>query len=526
MLILISISLLLLAPLSMLGIRLFKPDFVYHWLIAVGGTFVAWLLILFTSIYLPQAIPLASYKPDALFPSWPMLLIDRLSWPFAVALGTLVFAVILADVSRAPEADWSTWSGCLILAALGLFTTLAGNPLTLLMGWMAIDIVELLILFAQVKESNVRERVMIAFTARVLGSVLLMVAGVITRAVTGEALTFAVIPPSAGLFLLLAAGLRLGVLPFHLPFLHDLPLRRSLGTMTRLVPAAAALVLLARTATADQISPLSSILLGLTGLAAVYSGITWMLAKDELEGRQAWILGMASLAMASAIRMQPTASLAWGIAAIFSGGLIFLSAIRDRRLLWITLLGVWGISGLPYSPTWNGIRLFIAPFQPLMLVFFIAQVFFIVGYVHHTLTPRIRTADVERWVWLIYPLGLILLPTAHIMFGIWTNPGIVGVPMPLWWVGAISLTAAAFFLWADWRAARNQQDLLLLPAVITFFGNVFSLNWAYRLLWSIYRFLSRPVAFINEVLEGEGGVLWAFLVLVLLLLWLMNRGGG
>ena len=48
------------------------------------------------------------------------------------------------------------------------------------------------------------------------------------------------------LSLLIAVGLRLGVLPLHIYYLHEPPLRRGLGSMLRFVPAAASLVLLAR----------------------------------------------------------------------------------------------------------------------------------------------------------------------------------------------------------------------------------------------------------------------------------------
>ncbi len=42
-------------------------------------------------------------------------------------------------------------------------------------------------------------------------------------------------PPQAGLLLIVAAGLRLGVLPVHLPYNSESSLRRGLGTMLRLV---------------------------------------------------------------------------------------------------------------------------------------------------------------------------------------------------------------------------------------------------------------------------------------------------
>lgn len=518
MLILFPILILLLTPVAMLVVRLIWPRFAYHWLIAAGGALLAWPLVLLSSLQLPQAIQLVSWHPDALFPSWPMLLVDRLSWPYAVALATLILGVILTDVARAPDVDWATWAGSLVLAALGIFAVLAGNPLTLLLAWTAIDLVELLVMLGQVKESSVRERLVVAFSARVLGSLTLL-AGVVAARSAGQALSFAVIPPTASIFLLLAAGLRLGVLPLHLPLLREVPLRRSLGTMARLAPVAASLALLARTATADEIA-LAPVFLGLAGLAALFGGAIWILAPDELDGRTGWILGMGSLAVASAVRTQPAASLAWGMATLLSGGLLFLTSARDRRLSWITLLGLFGFSVLPFSPAWNGVRLYAGQFHPFLAVFLVAHALLLVGYLRHTLRVGTPLTGVERWVWFLYPFGLALLPVTHLLFGVWTNPGFDNVPLVGWWVGPVVLGLAVLLIAWSRRIPHFPRWAIIV------FAYIFSLNWLYRLFWSLYRRTGRLLRFLSIVMEGEGGVLWAFLVLVLLILVLAGNGGG
>jgi hypothetical protein len=44
---------------------------------------------------------------------------------------------------------------------------------------------------------------------------------------------------------------------------------------------------------------------------------------------------------------------------------------------------------------------------------------------------------------------------------------------------------------------------------------VFSLNWLYRLLWSLYRLLQQAIQALTDILEGDGGVLWVFVLLAL-----------
>lgn len=523
MLVLTVILILFIAAAGMLLLRVLLPEFVYHWLVAVAGALLAWVVMLVIGLQLPLESTLVQWGPERLLPESPALLVDRFSWPFGVALVTLAIGVIFTDVARVAEADWSSWAGTLVLAALGLFAVLAGNPLTLLLAWMAIDLAEVLILLAQVSQGNLRERVVVAFSARVFGTLLLMGA-IMVAAAQGGRLAFESIPARASLLLVIAAGLRLGILPLHVPFFQELPIRRGLGTMSRLVPAASSLILLVRTAEGLS-TPIESFvltgLLGLAALAGLFGSLSWFLAEDELDGRPSWILGVASLAVASAVRAQPMTSLAWGLSTLFSGGLLFLTSIHDRRLLWISLLGLLGFSALPYTPAWNGAMLFSAPFHPMLVVFFINLALLLAGYARHALQPGPTFEGVERWVWLMYPFGLILLPLTQFSIGWWMDAGSNQGSFLSWIIGPASVALTAFIMFLGYRFWHRTSGL------VDFLKIFLSLNWLYRFLWISYRYLVRMSAFFTSVLEGEGGILWAFLILVLLLSVLsLGSGGG
>jgi hypothetical protein len=151
-----------------------------------------------------------------------------------------------------------------------------------------------------------------------VAGILMLLWGGVLAMTGGTQLTFAGIPSSVSLYLLLASGLRLGVIPLHLPLLQEHRLRRSLGTMVRLVPAAASLVLLSRTAAIGVPERFSSPLLLIAGLTTLYAAAAWVFARDELEGRTFWMLGMAGLAFAAAVRGLPGASFAWGVSLILA----------------------------------------------------------------------------------------------------------------------------------------------------------------------------------------------------------------
>lgn len=516
-----AVALLLATPLAMLIVRLARPRFAYFWLIAAFGGLLAWPLVLLSHPDQPLQIPLVTWKPEELLPVSPALLVDHISWPFALALASLALGVILTDVARAWEADWSVWAGSLAFTALGLFAVLAGNPLTLLLAWAAIDLIELVILLLEHVQSAVRERLALNFSSRVAGIVLVILAGILARS-SGSSFSFETISPRINVLLLLAAGLRLGVVPLHLPFLSELPLRRGLGTLLRLVPTAASLVLLSRTAAAGVPENLAPYLLVFSALAALYGSISWATADHELDGRQFWILGMAAFVVASSVRGQPSASLAWGIALLLSGGLLFFFSARHRSLLVLPLLGLAGFSCLPFTPAWEGVRMY-TPFTPLMFAFLISQGIFMAGYLRHALRPGLSLTGVERWVWAIYPAGLALLPLTQVLITWWGRApeavsGEIFPPLTASWPGLASLALAGLFIFLGRRGGSIPRSL------VTAFRRVFSFGWLYRLLWSVYHSLARWIGWINLILEGEGGILWTLLLLALLFSLLAQRG--
>ncbi len=535
MLILIAISVLVLVPLTMAVIGIFRPNFPFQWPLALLGAMAAWLLVLFSQTKESQAIPLFSWQPELLFPTSPELLVDPISWVYGLAILTLCVAVLLTAVVRRPQAGWSSWAGTLILTGLGLFAVFSGNLVTLMMSWAALDLFEAGILFSWIRRSEARIRFLIALSTRAFGIAFLIGAGIVTHA-NSEVFSFSSVPSSASILLLMAAALRLGVLPLQAPFLQDHPLRRGLGTPLRLVPAAASLILLARAAGAQIPAAFSPFLLFFAGLAAVYSAVSWMAANSELSGRPYWILGMASLAVAAAVRMQPGASVAWGIASILSGGALFMYSIRSKGLIPVILLGTLALTALPFTPTWAGSAMYsLNVSEPtfffdlvINLVLLFSQLALVFGYIRHALRGVENPSGLERWVWIFYPLGLGFLILAEYFLGwqIWLEWN--QNPSNLWWVGGIVLVTTVSLRYFLYKQKSLQTLRRFSKGMATwstsFWGKLLGMQWFYRFAWVVYHFLSRIIAWFTEILEGDGGILWA-LVFLFLLFSLTLRGG-
>lgn len=523
MYILVSITILFLAAILMLILRMRRPGFGYHWLIAVGGAFAAWLVLLLSYTIIPDSLQVISWGPRTEYQNSIIFTLDQISWPFAVALGTLLLATVLSDVVRAYDLSWSNWASSLIVIAIGLVAIFSGNLLTFIMVWMAYDLIVMVILLTQLDSERLRRRAVRVFFIHLLGTLCLLIAGVISASDNNSVLLQQA-SPRAILFVVLAAGFRFGALPIDSQMQEDPINRRSFGTIRSLASMAIVTILLVRVAGAlentDLIGSLWPFVFALVGLIAALFSFAWFSSKVDLEGRQAWIIGLGMLIIASTIRAEVNASLSWGLAAIFSGGLIFLASVRIKISMWITLLGVFGISTLPFTLTWAGLALFSTPFSITFILLFISVVFLIAGYAHHATQLRPEPTGLERWIRVVYPIGLILLPLTQFGIGWIYRPDIGNIPLASWIIGPLIVIIAALgFLW--------QRRGGMLPAgLVGAETSMLTFKWLRSILVVVFRQLTRFMNFISSILEGEGGLLWALLSIVLFLAILMISLGS
>jgi hypothetical protein len=510
MLIFVPIIILLLVASILLLQHFIRPDFRYPWMIAAGGTALALVSVFLWRLGMPQTFSLPAWQPQAIFPYSPTWLADDTSWTFALALAILAFSVIWTSVVR-PEGDAITWAGTLLLVALGILAVAAANPLTLVLAWTAMDVAELINMLRFTEGENQTESAVVAFAVRIFGTGLVLWASTLSLS-TGTPMDFRAIPTRTGIYLLLAAGLRLGVLPLHLPYRKENVLRRGFGTTLRLVSAAASLALLARIPSNALSNPLTPLLLIFAAAAALYAGWMWLRASDELVGRPFWILGMASLAVAASLRADQSGSAAWGFTLVLSGSFLFLFSARQRGLLWLPVLAIWGISALPYSPTstgWNtgnhSSWLFLIPLLP-------AQAFLMAGFFRHSLHPGETSFESQaRWAKILYPTGLLLPVGVQALLGIWGWNGIR--QWGNWPAAVIALLLAIGF-------SILSSTILLRAAPASGPGRwteILRIDWLFKLLGNVYRFLGQIASLITSMLEGEGGILWSLLLLVLIL---------
>ncbi len=479
-------------------------------MIAVGGATLALVAVFLWQLFIPSSFTIPAWQTNSIESLSPTWLADRTSWPYTLALAALAAAVIWTSVVRA-ENDGLSWAGTLVLAALGIFAVTAQNPLTLVLVWSAIDLVELVITLRSTTGEQQNQAVIISFAARVAGTAMVLWASLVAVA-RGGSLDFRFITAPMGVYLLIACGLRLGVLPLNLPYEQENILRRGFGTTLRLVSVAASLSLLSRIPPESIASTLLPYLLLLAGILALYTSWMWLRASDEIVGRPFWVLGMASLSVAASLRGNPTGSIGWGVSLVLCGGLLFLFSARQRSILWLPFIGLWGLTALPFSPSASSWLSGNQNSWLFILIFLPAQALLIAGFIRHALHPGETSLESQaKWVKVLYPTGLFILAGTSILLGLW---GWVGAKtIGVWWASIAALSMAAGLS----VYALTVLPRLALTGVSTQWSRRLRLDWLFKLLSKLYRSIKWVTDLITSSLEGEGGVLWSLLLLALIL---------
>jgi hypothetical protein len=521
MFVLITILILFLTALTLFVLRFFTPRFRYSWVIATLGALAGWLSVFAWQVQMPISLQAPLWQPAALFSQSPTLAADGIAWAFAASLTALCLAIIITAVVRSHFPGPMSWVGILILTSFGILAVVADNPLTLVLIWAAIDLVELTTQMRFVEDPKLSERVVIAFSSRAAGILILLWADMVSAA-TGKALDFRLASEASaqsGLYLILAAGLRLGVLPLHLPYPSESSIRRGFGTALRMISAASSLILLARIPSSSVTSPLTPYLLVLVSFAAVYGGWMWLRAPDELTGRPYWLIGMGSLAIASALRANPVGAAAWGCALILPGSALFLSSEQNKWLTRALLSGVWVVSSLPFSLSaagWNNgaVNFWLA--LPFLLV---SHAMLMAGFVRHSQRIMTHASNEDQPIWArnVYPIGIALLLMMSILLGLFGWDGTLQFGN---WV--MSLLASILTMGLLWLTPR----LRILNPVRAHWVGPADPSWldsGYRAIWGIYRRLGRVSNAFTDMLEGESGIMWTLLFLALFISFFAQR---
>lgn len=536
MLIYLILGVLFLGAVVILVTHSYKPNTARSWVIAITSAVIAWIASFILRLYLPTDLPLTIWHPGTAFAESLGIVLDTINWPYLVAAMSMGVAVLLTDTTRADTGLTAfSWVRVLTVTGLNIFAILAANPLVMAISWMLVDLVDILSLMRLSSAAELGSKITSAFGIRLLSTFMLIFATAASWQVQGGELGYAQMT-NASIYFLMAAGLRLGVLPLNLPFLDAPELKRGSGILFRLLPAASALVLIARLPDTFLVlnETLTTIIQILTLIAAFYSATMWMTRLNSFEARPYWVVALSAFAIQSALNGHPGASRVWGLGLLLSGSLIFLYDPPIRRIRFLPLLGLVGIIGLPYTLAASGwIGLLPPGINLTWVILVVTHAFLVIGFIRYIIEADSTVTGLEKYARITFPLGLVTLIqtilvlnligwpdvlTAGDLLGSLVSLGIVAIAVALGWKFG--------FQPASIRVTQSMPFFRLGTVFVNFLKHALSFRWMSTLARRSFSALSGFGSFLNQVLEGDGGVLWSLVFIVILSIFFLTVGGG
>lgn len=524
MLILIPIILLLFfaGGINLLAGR-YKLSLGSTWLIAAAAALIVWISMIVFRVALPGGASITNWSPQGIGSDILVFKLSERTWIFAFLLVSLLVGVIFTDTVRFGQSNnLVTWTGSMILTAVGLLSIYSQTFLAVIITWTIIDVVEFGILLKVTDQPKVHSAVLLEFITRVTGTILILAALIFSNFHT------AVVDSSqysrgVYLLILLGATLRLGVFPLHVPLTSSLPIRRSLGTILRFVSPLSVVAFLSQIQPQQQYATLTKFLYAVALIVGLYGAIKWISAKNELSGRPFWMLSFSGLILIRFLLGQVEGAIALSIIMLTAGGFIFLYSYSSRVNLGAAIFLALGLIGLPFTPAapiWGNLAKSQHWFSLLIVVITISLLF--LGFLKHIFRQRDQSNPKESWMQLFYSAGLFLLVLGPWITLIWRFKTIGSelnwsTPILCLVLIAIMIVIIRRKIW-DWLVQKKSVQRIEVP--FKYAGKVlntlFQFNWFFILLRKVFDFLARPLKFFVNLLEGDGGLLWAFVFLALI----------
>ena len=198
--------------------------------------------------------------------------------------------------------------------------------------------------------------------------------------------------------------------------------------------------------------------------------------------------------------------------------LIYFRPVNHRHYRWFLIPILILLLGLPYLPTaalWSGQS---ASAWGLLLVY---------GCILMGIRSRFMVISgpqkaYERWMLAIYPIGFL-----PFLLGIVYLAILKDMPIGQEILSYSLVAAGAFLLFTGYEFLRYKKILRfdestqwmrsLFDLLWQRLGRVFDTGWIGRVLGFFSTIIARILLFINGILEGDGGLLWSIVLLILFL---------
>jgi hypothetical protein len=493
------------------------------WLVTALVSLLTWGSLIFLRFVPPAGVEVQRWFPGGISGGSIHFGILPGTWIFAFLLLTLLCVIIFVDaIHLGAKNQWSIWIESILFAAAGLFSIFSQSLVPLVISWTFTDILELSISTRLLEKKSSQTVSLIEFGLRITGTLLIIPAMVVSN--QGSQLIGVFIwSGTTSVLILVGAFLRMGTLPLQAHFSSNQSKYKGLLTLRKFVPPLVVFSFLFQAPPPPEITPDFYVLLAFLVVSILFGSIKWLFAKSPIQGLPFWLLCLTSFGLVFFLNGERESLSALAILMVAAGGLEFL-CITNTLTTRIVIPGLGlTLMGFPFTPTallWKGI---LNPAVGGISIFLaMGTLLLFAGIIRNVQKIDCEDTQPERWMRLFYQVGLGILYFSPWVTLIWnfqadTETNILWAPITCVSIIGVSIVINRLKVL---RALKSLTGEMQLEIWVNRIGNLvdrfFSFNWLIKFLTLIFKVSRRVSTVIITMLEGDGGLIWAILFLVLL----------
>ncbi|MBI9050089.1 MAG: hypothetical protein JEZ00_11760 [Anaerolineaceae bacterium] len=398
-----------------------------------------------------------------------------------------------------------------VTLAFALILYCAENLFTWLVILIIMDMVELLNLFAQIRNVEQVKKSYASILVRFAGSLIFMVGWLLSINLTAATVISREVLVFAMLLRLFA-----GMLRIH-PGANLI--ERSLGDFEE-VPIFLAIhfVFFMRfpIGTPFPIWIKNLVLIG--SILMIYHLIQWLIVRSRVVSMKHYLYFMIFFILLYSHYATAAGNLILLFIFLLSMAMLYLRPIKHKYDIWFTLPLYALLLSLPYLPTaavWN---LQSVQFNSLFIPF----AGFLVGFLSRFDQQKPMRSTYERWMLVVYPAGYLPI-LAGIVYLVFMKdiPVQAGNILFSLIIVVISILLVLYSILRKREIIKPNKSFQwvspLFDAIWKRVSVIFNSRWIVWLLDLFWRITQRIISFFNDILEGDGGLLWAIVLLILFL---------
>lgn len=520
MLLLLPVILLIIASIAIQFFGRTRFSIAQSWIFAIITSNIIWMLFTILRIIDPPGLTINYLDQgiaDGILLSFHF---NAVTWVFGFLLLTMLGAILLVDSSRlSGKNNLIAWSGAMVITAGGILACMSGSFVAFILASSFLDISLLIVgLVADQKSRQVRETIL-EFAFRVAGTFVLITTfgdnSLDSLNLQSE------IPGSVLPFFLLGLILRIGVITTNGRNVEGRPVRRNLQVLLQMVVPLTLFAFMSRLSIPIQDGPFFKIAFFI--IIAIALGKAIRLIFRKTGDQRAWIDVLSALGIGLLLLEQTNAILPLGIVMISIGGAIAVTVNRSRQTNIALIILMLGMIGLPFTPS-NGLWIESTKMEFGLRVFsFNFAIFLVVlGIFNEFLKSINRNLSNEKWVDVSNGMSPIILMISPWIFLPW-NKSLTGnasgmiIPGILLVLLLTRLFLRKWWLYISQSAGKVWERICpkfnILPTLINDF---LKLRWLEIIFNALNRIVEWLVTTTIRMLEGEGGLLWALVFLILI----------